>query len=295
MDLRMILETTGLPLQDIAVLLHVSDKPKLHRALPILASEHPALFEAFQNQHGPNVEATLMQRNHVASFVNLRGDEYVFVGLFQITDRRFQTMAELDADPHRTFLRAQYDEVSFVDLGAETGRPGRVVFSLSLRPDLAALQGRLLGRKTQAPRHYRFLAENIAAPVIEIARESRLVPPPPDWRDMVLSASDLATLPHGWQQRLAGWRGVYLITDEGDQGARYVGAAYGQENLLARWRAHVAKAKGVTVELGKRDPSRFRFSILQLLLHDAEASEVQEAEANWKRRLHTRDFGLNRN
>lgn len=294
MNLHTILGITGIPREDIAVMLHVSDKPNLHRALPILASEHPELFNAFQNQHGPNVEATLMKRGHVASFVNLRGDEYAFVGLFEISDRVFQSMKELDADRHRTELREKYGDVSFVELGAKTGLHGRRVFSLSLRSELADLRGRLLVRKNQNPRQYRFLAENIDAPVIEISRESQLVPPPPDWRSFVVAAGDLKTLPISWQLRLAGWRGVYLITDEKD-GARYVGSAYGAENLLGRWRAHVAREKGVTVELGQRETGAFRFSILQLLLHDAEAAEVQAIEANWKTRLHTRSWGLNKN
>jgi hypothetical protein len=294
MNLHTILGTTGIPREDIAVMLHVSDKPKLHRALPILASEQPELFNAFQNQHGPNVEATLIKRGYVASFVNLRGDEYAFVGLFEIADRAFRSMEELDADPHRTVLRERYGDVSFVELGEKTGLTGRMVFSLSPRAELEDLRGRLLVRKNQAPRQYRFLAENIDAPVIEISRESQLVQPPPDWRDFVVAADELATLPNSWKTCLGGWRGVYLITDEKD-GARYVGSAYGAENLFGRWRAHVAREKGVTAELGKRDTASFRFSILQLLLHDADAADVQALEANWKLRLHTRIWGLNKN
>lgn len=295
MNFHAILGTIAVPRKDIAVMLHVSDRVKFQRVLPVLAAEHPELFDAFQNQHGPNVEATLMKRGHVASFVNIRADEFAFVGLYRITDRVFRSMAELDADPHRTRLREKFGEVSFVELGEQTGRKGRVVFSLSLCPELGELRGRLLIRKNQAPRQYRFLAENIDAPVIEISRDSLLVPPPPDWRDFIIEAGDLESLPSGWKARLAGWRGVYLITDTGDDGARYVGAAYGEENLWGRWREHAGGSKGVTVELSKRDPSNFRFSILQLLLHDATAQEVQSVEANWKLRLHTRDFGLNRN
>lgn len=294
MNLHTLLGTTGIAREDIAVMLHVSDKVKLHRALPILASEHPKLFDAFQNQHGPKVEATLMKRGHLASFVNLRQDEYALVGLFKITDRVFRSMAELDADPHRILLREMYDDTSFTKLGAQTGLPGRMVFSLSPRAELEDLRGRLLVRKNQAPRQYRFLAENIDAPVIEISRESQLVPPPPDWKDFVVTADDLATLPRDHAARLAGWRGVYLITDEKD-GARYVGSAYGAENLLGRWRAHVARERGLTAELGQRETGSFRFSILQLLLHDATVEEVIAAENTWKDRLHTRKWGLNRN
>ncbi len=294
MNLHTILGTIDIPREDIAVMLHVSDKPRLHRALPILASEQPALFDAFQNQHGPNVEATLMKRGHVASFVNLRSDEYAFAGLFKITDRNFRSMQELDADPDRTVLREKYGDVSFVELGAKTGLHGRTVFSLFRCAELGDLRGRLVVQKNQAPRQYRFLAENIDAPVIEVSRESQLVPPPPNWQEFIVRADDLGTLPYSWQVRLSGWRGVYLITDEED-GARYVGSAYGSDNLLGRRRAHVAREKGVTVELGRRNTNAFRFSILQLLLHDADAADVYAIETSWKLRLHTRAWGLNKN
>lgn len=294
MELRDILLAAGLTLSDVAVLLHVSDKPRLHKALPYLAAEKPELFDAIQNQHGPGVEATLKTRRFMASFVNVRSDEYVFAGIFAVTGSRFHTMAELDADPNHQFLQQLYGHTVFVELGRTTGLRGRLVFDLVRQEILSALIGRLVVRKPIGTRSYRFLAENLAAPVVEISREPRLTPPPPPWQDFVVTATELKDLPHDWRAELARWRGVYLIVDE-ENGARYVGSAYGGENLLGRWQAHIAREKGVTVELGQRDPSRFRFSILQLLLHDATPDEVFAVESNWKKRLHTREWGLNRN
>lgn len=295
MELRDILLAAGLTLSDVAVLLHVSDKPRLRRALPYLADEEPKLFDAVQNQHGPNVEATLKTRRFVASFVNIRSDEYAFAGIFAVTGSRFHTMAELDADPNHQVLQQRYGHTIFVEHGRAKGESGRLVFDLVRQEVLSALIGRLVVRKPMGQRGYRFLAENLTAPVVEISREPHLTPPPPSWQDFIVTAGELKTLPREWGQKLSGWRGVYLITDEGSDGARYVGSAYGDENLLGRWQAHVAREKGVTVELGQRDPSRFRFSILQLLLHDATPDEVFAVESNWKERLHTREWGLNRN
>jgi len=42
-------------------------------------------------------------------------------------------------------------------------------------------------------------------------------------------------------------------------------------------------------------PADLRFSILQRTSPDMETAEVVELEASWKARLHTREFGLNRN
>lgn len=294
MQLRDLFRAHGLDPEHIAVLFHVSDKPKLHKALPMLADQEPDLFEAFQNQHGPSVEATLRKRRFMATFVNIRANDYIYSGLFEVTGSRFQTMAELDADPRRRILQERYGDTVFAELGRQTGQAGRLVFSLAARAETSELIGRLLVAKPVANRNYRFLAENLDCPVREITRHRQLVPPPPDWRAFVVTTAELRSLPREWATRLAGWRGVYLITDEKD-GARYVGSAYGSENLLGRWQAHVARDKGVTAELGQRDTGAFRFSILQLLLHDAEVSEVQQVEANWKHRLATREWGLNRN
>jgi GIY-YIG catalytic domain len=294
MELRDVFRAHGLDLAEIAVLFHVSDKPKLHKALPMLAEQEPDLFDAFQNQHGPQVEATLKKRKYIATFVNVGANDYIYSGLFEVRGSRFQTMAELDGDPRRVLLQQRYDDTVFADLGRQTGQAGRLVFALEPRAETVDLIGRLMVAKPVANRNYRFKAENLDCPIVEIARHRQLVPPPPDWREFVVSADELRSLPRDWAARLAGWRGVYLITDARD-GARYVGAAYGVENLLGRWRAHVAREKGVTAELGQRSTTAFRFSILQLLLHDADASEVQALEANWKLRLHTREWGLNRN
>lgn len=295
MEFRTLLRAEGLALNEVTVFLHVPNVPVLRRALPQLVEEDPALFDAFQNQHGPRVEATLKARPYIASFVALPGGDFLFAGLFRITGHRFHTMAELDAVPARQELRLRYGDICFVELGKEKGLTGRLVFDLQAAPELASLTGRLsVSKPVNSGQSYRFLAENFAGQVMEISLERRFVPPPPDWRDMVLSATELRTLPRDWAARLKEWRGVYLVVDQSD-GARYVGSAYGAENLHARWQAHVRRDKGVTAELSKRDPAGFRFSILERTSPDLPADEVIAIEQNWKSRLDTVAHGLNRN
>ena len=66
-------------------------------------------------------------------------------------------------------------------------------------------------------------------------------------------------MPNAWRDRLSQWRGVYLILDTSD-GTRYVGSAYGQENILGRWLDHVRSDLGVTAELSHRNSNDFQFS-----------------------------------
>lgn len=293
MEITTLLRGEGLEVNDVAVRFHVSNRPRLDQILPWLADERPDLFDAFQNQHGPQAEAVLKRRRYLCSFVTSHGADYVFAGLYENRGSRFRTMEEFDADPLRIELQRLCDEDTFVERGRQKREAGRLEFQLEPMTALVDLIGRLRVAKPSG-RAYARLAENLDCPVIEITRKRQLTPPPPEWRDFIVTADELQRLPRGHALRLAGWRGVYLITDDRD-GARYVGSACGAENLLARWRAHVAREKGVTAELGHRDTGSFRFSILQLLLHDADEAEVLALEANWKARLHTREWGLNRN
>jgi len=47
--------------------------------------------------------------------------------------------------------------------------------------------------------------------------------------------------------------------------------------------------------LKRSNPDDFVFSILQLVGQSTPKEEVEKLEASWKRRLLTRDFGLNAN
>jgi hypothetical protein len=88
------------------------------------------------------------------------------------------------------------------------------------------------------------------------------------------------------------WRGVYLIVDQTD-GARYVGSAYGADNLLGRWRAHVQGDQGITAKLRARNPAHFHFAILERMAPDDPAEDVIAREMTWIARLDTRRHGLN--
>jgi hypothetical protein len=165
---------------------------------------------------------------------------------------------------------------------------------LDLLPDFAALKGRLIVPRP-AGRAYVRLAENCALPITRIEQEARFIPPMPRWDALVMMAEDIRTISQSWADKLSQWRGIYHIVDQSD-GERYVGSAYGEENILGRWRAHVRRDQGVTVELSKRDPRDFRFSILELLAPNAVLEDVVIREGSWKERLATRILGgLNKN
>lgn len=292
MDVQTLLTGSGFALDQVALALHNPGTPRGQDALALLAEHEPALFEAYQATHAARPEATLRQRPVLASFIARRDATLVFAGLYRVAGWEHRSAAALDADPAMQAMLAHMDPgFTYAAEAQRTGRDGCALFDLHPLSELADLRGRLL---VAAPpgRTYMRRAETTPLPILAITRVPDLNPPMPDWRDLVLDTATLRALPARWAESLRHWRGIYLILDTTD-GARYVGAAYGEENLLGRWRDHVAGDTGVTRELAHRDPAHFRFSILELLSPAAPVEEVTRAEQQWMRRLHTKDHGLN--
>ena len=291
MRFNQLLRDAGLGVTEVAVLFHTPREPALRRALPWWAAQDARLLNAYQNNHKSREEATLRSRRWAASFVAVEGTDMVFAGLFEIRGAERWSPERFMADPATREVAETAREGTVEEWARSLDPDGRQVFDLRLDERLSDLIGRLVvGRP--AGRAYVRLAENLDLPVLELARDSRLAPPAPEWRDFILTGSELRNLPHAWAARLSEWRGIYLIVDEAD-GARYVGSAYGVANLLGRWQAHVAGEKGVTAELRHRDSRNFRFSILERVSPDMPLEDVIRLEQTWMERLDTRRFGLN--
>lgn len=293
MDFRDLLSGAGLNLRQVAVMLHQPSIPGQRAALASLVVDAPELFERYQDNHPRIAEATIKARPYAASFVVDDAGEARFVGLYKVLGWTERSVAQLRADPVRQKLMAHLGGAGVPGDEQASEGAGRAVFDLSRLDALASLKGRLVVPRP-AGRAYVRLAENCVLPIIRVDQTAHFVPSLPSWDRLVLTADQIRHLPLSWADRLSQWRGVYHILDTRD-GARYVGSAYGADNVLGRWRAHVAGEKGVTVELAHRDPATFVFSILELVAPSADMDEVLGREASWKERLGTRTWGLNKN
>lgn len=141
-------------------------------------------------------------------------------------------------------------------------------------------------------------------PVVEIADPDAV--PFPGFDRLLISYRELldvvADSRYGaWQVALGAVQGVYLIADS-TNGKLYVGKADGRERILGRWSAYARDGHGGNValrDLAGLDPSHahhFVFSILRVFGPSVIASEVDEAEAHYKRALLSRrPFGMNWN
>ncbi|PIV75476.1 MAG: hypothetical protein COW55_05385 [Rhodobacteraceae bacterium CG17_big_fil_post_rev_8_21_14_2_50_65_11] len=285
------LREAGFVAEDVALCLHKPGDPTARRAMLVMAEDRPDLFEAYQSTHSAIQEATVRNRPVFASFVMTAPGELTFIGLYERHEIGHLSEADIVGDAGFLEMLGRVDGQG-ADL-TDLIRPlvGRTRFDFRPLAALSDLSKRLVVADPGG-RNYVRLAETTPLPIVEIKRRASVVPPMPPWDELTLTKAELATIPRDWALRLAEWCGIYLIVDEAD-GARYVRAAYGVDNLLGRWRAHVAGEVGVTVDLQHRRTDGFRVSILELVSPTALIEDVTRREQTWIRRLHTRDFGLN--
>lgn len=260
--------------------------------LPWLAEEEPELYNLYQSTHGPRVEASVKRAERIASFIGHEPRRALLVGLFD------------QAGAKRVTLRACAEHHGFqrlIALGMDRSEEvlDDEVLLFDLRPSqlLSEWKGRLTVEWPGSDRAwYRWAdPERNRFPLVAIPSESALVRDMPEWEKLVLSWAQLQVLPASWRERLAQWRGVYLIHDL-DDGRNYVGSAGGQDNLLGRWLNYAVSGHAGNALLRGRDPSGFRFSILQRLSPDLPIDQINAVENSWKERLHTRGpHGLNAN
>lgn len=103
-----------------------------------------------------------------------------------------------------------------------------------------------------------------------------------------------------WHTALSSINAVYLIADKVD-GQLYVGSAYNTNGLLGRWSYYVKTGHGdnkLMKEKLEKYPDRtkdFQFSILQILPKTMSDEAIIQTESLWKRKLLTKEFGMNDN
>jgi hypothetical protein len=286
LELNTLLASVDIAPAEVIVVRHRPREPGFHRALPWLVADRPDLFELYQSIQADLATRTIRRATYLASFVGLNPGTATFAGLFKVRGA------------------APISEMEFLAL---SGAQELMAYQLqgfagdsNLRLDLEPLGvwadwvGRLVIDWTPPERSWIRRAERNQLAVRAITLESEFAKAMPSWDDIVLDWNDLAVLPKHWRHTFAEWRGIYFIFDTA-RGKGYVGSAYGDDNILGRWAAYARSGHGGNVRLRESRPQDLRFSILQLMAPAALSGEVQAAEASWKRRLQTREFGLNAN
>lgn len=290
MNLNDLLMAKGIDPQHVIVMRHRPFEPELNKVLPWLAAERPDVFNAYQQTQGEKVERAMLGAQYIASFIGHEPGKALFIGLYRIGETKPLTFEDYWKVPAYAEMKA------FGMRGFEQGGRETILwFDLAVQDFYASWKGKLVAGWPPPERSWWRRAHRNEIPVLAILEESALDAAMPEWDRINLTWDELAVLPARWRSALSQWRGIYFIFDESDDKG-YVGSAYGNENLLGRWRGYGATGHGGNQLLRRRDPRNFHFTVLQRVSPDMDAEDVIRLEASWKERLHTRaPRGLNDN
>ncbi len=168
----------------------------------------------------------------MASFVGHEAGKAVFVGLYKVNGHKPLSYRQYWEEPLNAELRDKYDLMGATDKSTTT-----LWFNLDLMDFRQEWKGKLIvcwpGRELS---YWRWANQN-EFQIHAITEDSVLDRELPKWDQLILNWNELAVLPKRWCDKISQWRGIYFILDVSD-GKGYVGAAYGEENLLQRWRGY---------------------------------------------------------
>jgi hypothetical protein len=291
LTLNELIRLSGIAEEDVLVFRHRPNEPALNRVFDWIVAERPDLFDCYQSNHGRRTESALARARYLASFIRHSPGTALFVGFYEVSSSRRLTVSEcMDRPLHRELMSHGMTGIKAVE-----GRDGVLEFQMPLTEWHANWRGRLIIRWPGLERSWYRWADRNVFEIVAIARESLFTRDMPHWDVLSFEWNELALLPASWCANLRNWRGVYLIIDQVD-GKQYVGSAYGAQNILQRWREYARTGHGGNSLLRQRDPSTFRFSILQRTSPDLPDTDVIAVENTWKDRLRTRaPWGLNDN
>ncbi len=175
-------------------------------------------------------------------------------------------------------------------------------------PEFAELEGRLILDYTKPRGNYLWLKTCLRSMVVSsILEKPMTVARFPGFKEVDVSHSELKIIVsqalESWQTALSSVAGVYLISDRTkDEEQLYVGSATGTYGLWERWSNYANSGHGGNTRIrdlhtkrGKDFAENFRFSILEIADKHTGKEEMMLKEIHWKRRLLTRDSGLNGN
>ena len=288
LDFNSLLTQVDVDPQHTLAVRHFPSEDALRQVLPWLVAERPELWLAYQQIQWASLEKAMAKAQYIASFIGQDPGRATFAGLYRIGKHRVLDHAGYYAFPGNAEL---------LFLGMAGRRPDMgdcLAFELEPLDHWQDWIGHLTIRWPKPFQNWWRWAGRGSFPVETIEPESRFVCAMPEWQDIVLTHAELRSLPASWKAALAQWRGVYFIYDGGRRSG-YVGSAYGASNILGRWQDYARSSHGGNRELRDSKPEDLRFSILQRTSPDLEPDGIIQLEASWKKRLHTREFGLNRN
>lgn len=182
-------------------------------------------------------------------------------------------------------------------------------YKVKLVPDSADLVGRLKISMKRPSRAKSLRLESYYSQMIvsELLREPYSGERFPGYENIAIDFGHLESIIRSsrpdWKTALENVKGIYLITDK-KNGKKYVGSAYGDAGVWARWSCYVGTGHGWNDELMKliraKGPGyarrNFRFALLEYRAEKTDDKVIIQREAYWKDALMSRGkWGYNGN
>ena len=198
MHLNDLMQKHGISPEDVLVLRHCPQEPKLRKTLPWLAAVKPDLYNAYQQSQFPKVEKAFTRAKHIASFIGINAGTALFAGLYvvkgwrQIGSEEYWNI-EANKELHETFGMA--------GLGGD--RTKILWFDLLLNTEFyAAWRGRLIIRWPGLERSWWRWADRNTFLIEAIRETSAFEEVMPAWNELVLTWAELKILPSKWKASL---------------------------------------------------------------------------------------------
>jgi len=207
----------------------------------------------------------------LASFVVTPAEETLFVGLYRVDG--------IGIAPPGT-----------IDPVLQADRGGLYLYDIHRKKQLSDYVGHLIVDWGKGKLAWMQLAHKKDKPVLEIRKELR-ERPFPGFRHFCWDIDEIAAVPLTWQSVLKSVKGVYLLVCK-ETGRQYVGSAKGEDNLWARFQDYKRTGHGGNVELKSCGRKHYQVTVLEVVNSD---EGIEKVESGWKRKLMSREFGLNRN
>lgn len=270
-----LLREAAFQLNEVRLVRHKDQNSARGRTPYELWRDNRPQFEFYQSTQ--RVEnGTKFAAKYWASFLGTPNDETLFIGVYQVGKHKL-----LDRDtptPHR----------DGVDKAGSCN-----VYELELDSRLGDLVGKLYIDWGPGKRSWIQRAERQDKPITEIRAQFE-EPAFPGFLAFLKQLSELATLPGTWVSALRSSRGVYVLTCPRTK-EQYIGSATGADGFWGRWLQYVDTGHGGNIVLKSRNPSDYQVSILEVAGSADTNDEIVAMETLWKKKLQSREMGLNRN
>jgi hypothetical protein len=245
------------------------DKRRAGRPTPYnLWRANDGRFETYQKIQGRKVFDV---GNILASFVVTPSNQTLFVGLYSVVGIGRAPPGIVDPIGQHDVSGAQFYDIRFDQR-------------------LDDLAGRLIIDWGDGFRAWVQRAGRRDKSVLEIKREIT-DPQFPGFTGFCWDVDEIASIPLTWQEILKSVKGVYLLVCK-ETGRVYVGSAKGEESLWGRFVEYARTGHGGNVELKRRGHGSYQVTVLEVVNSD---TGIERIEAAWKKKLLSREFGLNEN